>query len=99
MREHFKNKGASYPPPLEDFEDFGFEEEDFVELFKTSVEQLLTINDVYTPIQKSKIIKDALELAHKAYYSFSEDDVSEEIKSKITLYLIAQAYGENEKRM
>ena len=52
IRTHFKEQGSSYPPPLEDFEDFGFEEEDFVELFKTSVELLLTINDVYTPLKK-----------------------------------------------
>ena len=52
IRMHFKEFGSTYPPPLEDFEDFGFEEEDFVELFKTSVELLLTINDVYTPLKK-----------------------------------------------
>ena len=46
LKIHFEQKAANYPPPLEDFEDFGFEEEDFEELFKTSIELLLTINDV-----------------------------------------------------
>ena len=65
----------------------------------TSIEYLLKINNVTTPSDKADIIERALELAYKAHYSMSNDDVSEATKDKIVTFIIAQAYALNEARM
>ena len=78
---------------MEEFEEMGFELEDFDEIYQTSIEYLLTINEVSTPAEKADVIERALEMAYKAHCSMSVELLSDQTKDRIVSFIIAKAYA------
>ena len=80
LREHFKANQEKYKPPTEEFEELGFDTEDFDQLFETSIVHLTTINDRNTPQEKAEIFERAMKIAYNAYYSLANEDMEGAIK-------------------